>query len=304
MPTCTDATPETVFDPVAAAIAERVQQPPGTEAAQELGLPDGVPVPDRWQLRTIRASIPLLAGYSLSGIWYACRRAKVRLRVAHPALYSPDPDFTRKQERVLAVLREMAADPAHVVVLFLDEMGYHRWPQGSATFAPASPVPAPRTRPAGTEAKHRIAGVLDAYSGRVMTVDGHDTGRARLALLYRGIDAAYPVARRIYVVQDNWPVHKHADLDAQLARLPRIQRVWLPLAAHWLNPIEKLWRKLRQEVLRFHRLAHDWLALRRTVRTYLHQFDDAAPALLDAVGLLGDGLLARARRGELATTDL
>ena len=125
-----------------------------------------------------------------------------------------------------------------------------------------------------------------------------------MALLYRGIDAAYPLARRIYVVQDNWPIHKHPDLDAQLASLPRIERVWLPLAAHWLNPIEKLWRKLRQEVLRLHRLAQDWLGLHRTVRTYLRQFADASPALLDAVGLLGHGRLARARRGELTATDL
>ena len=33
-----------------------------------------------------------------------------------------------------------------------------------------------------------------------------------------------------------------------LFQWPRIEPVWLPTYAPWLNPIEKLWRWLRQEV--------------------------------------------------------
>ena len=194
----------------------------------------------------MRASIPALAGRSLSGVWYATRRAGVRLRLARPRHYSPDPAYQEKYDRLLAVLREMAADPEGVVVVFLDEMGYRRWPEAARSFAPAAPRPPPTTRPVGIDAKQRIAGLLDAYSGRVLTVDGHGVGRERLAQLYRTLDRVYPLARRIYVVQDNWPVHAHPDLAVVLARLPRIERVWLPLAAHWLPPIDPLWRKLRQ----------------------------------------------------------
>lgn len=277
-------------------IRARLTFPPGEEARRELGLPDGVPMPDRWQLRTIRASIPALHGYTLSGVWTACRRAKVRLRQARTRLFSPDPAYQQKEEELLTCLRAAAAAPGTVVVVFLDEMGFFRWPQPARTFAQEAPAAPPRTRPAGKEAKHRIAGLLDAQTGRVMIVDGHDTGRARLALLYRNLDRAYPDAERIYVVQDNWPVHKHPDLDQQLAALPRIQRVWLPIAAWWLNPIEKLWRKLRQEVLRLHRASDDWVDLRRAVRRFLRQFADGAHELLHEVGLLGDGLLAQALR--------
>jgi transposase len=286
------AHPEVVF--VDALIRERVQYPPGAEAAAKLGLPDGVSPPDRWQLRTIRASIPALAGWSLSGVWYACRRATVRLRPARSRHYSPDPAYREKANRVCEVLGEMAHDPQGVVVVVLDELGFRRWPEPARGFALA-PL---RTQPAGKDATQRIAGRLDAFSGRVLTVDGHGVGRERLIRLYRQLDRAYPLARRIYVVQDNWPVHAHPDLAAALARLPRIERVWLPLAAHWLNPSETLWRKLRQEVLRMHRQADDWLGLRRAVRTYLRQFHDGSAELLDAVGLLGDGRLARARRGD------
>ena len=283
---------EAVF--VDAQIRERTRYPPGAEAAAELGLPADVPPPERWQLRTIRASIPGLAGYSLAGVWGACRRAKVRLRTAWPRLSSPDPDYAAKEKALHAALAEVAAAPEEVVVVFLDEMGYMRWPQGGRTFAHEAPAPAPRTSPSGKEAKHRVAGMLDAWTGRVLFIDNDIVGRDRLALLYRRLDRAYPHAKRIYVVQDNWSVHAHRDIDAVLETLPRLRRLWLPIGAWWLNPIEKLWRMLRQRVLRLHRLAEDWLAVHRAVRRFLRRFTHGSEELLRYVGLLGDGPLARA----------
>jgi len=48
-----------------------------------------------------------------------------------------------------------------------------------------------------------------------------------------------------------------------LFQWPRIEPVWWPTYAPWLNPIEKLWRWLRQEVRKMHRLADDWDTLRQ-----------------------------------------
>ena len=282
-------------------VRERVQYPPGEEAARELGLPDGATPPARWQLRTIQASIPALTGYSISGVWAVCQRAGVRLRSARHRLFSPDPDYQSKRGQLLALLREMAADPEHLVVVFLDEMGYWRWPQPARTVAPAAPAPPPQTQPAGKEAKHRVAAMLDAHSGRVLRIDSNIVGYDRLIELYRKLDKAYPDAIRIAVVQDNWPVHAHAKIQAALQDFPRIEQVWLPTAAWWLNPIEKLWWLLRQHVLRLHRLADDWIDLHRAVRAYLDQFAAGSQDLLRVVGLLGDGPLARARRGESTT---
>lgn len=268
-----------------------------------MGLPDGVPMPDRWQLRTIRASVPALAPMSLSGVWYACQRAGVRLRRARPRCYSPDPAYQEKVDALMAALRDAAADPAHVVLVFLDEMSYLRWPQPAPSFAQAAPEPAPRTSPSGKEAKHRIGGMLDAWNGRVLFVDHQVVGRERLATLYRQLNRAYPDATRIIVVQDNWSIHAHADLTALLTELPRIERLWLPTAAWWLNPIEKLWRKLRQEVLRLHRRADDWSGLHQAVRRFLRQYAAGSQELLRYVGLLGTGELAHALH-PLKVTDL
>ena len=78
---------------------------------------------------------------------------------------------------------------------------------------------------------------------------------------------------------------------------PQIEPVWLPTYAPWLNPIEKLWRWLKQAVLKLHRLAEDWQAARDRVRQFLDQFAHGSPRLLEYVGLLGNGLVARMIHG-------
>jgi transposase len=72
----------------------------------------------------------------------------------------------------------------------------------------------------------------------------------------------------------------------QAAKAHRIQMVALPTYAPWLNPIEKLWRKLKQDVLHLHRLSDDWEVLQQRVTTFLEHFAAGSLALLRYVGLL------------------
>lgn len=62
------------------------------------------------------------------------------------------------------------------------------------------------------------------------------------------------------------------------------------------KPVEKLWRRLRQAVLRLHRWVSDWPGLRQRVRDFLDQFQLGSADLLHYVGLLGDGRLAKVIR--------
>jgi DDE superfamily endonuclease len=93
-------------------------------------------------------------------------------------------------------------------------------------------------------------------------------------------------------VQDNWSIHHHDDVLATLRQVPRLEPVWLPTYAPWLNPIEQLWHWLRRDVLNGHRLADDWPQLRQQVNAFLDQFAHGSSALLRSVGLVGDGHLA------------
>jgi len=278
-------------------LQERLQQAPGAEAQQELAVTETGPPPSRWSLRAIRATFPWLHGYSLSGVWRVLRRAKLTLRNGRLRQYSPDPDYGVKVDHILQCLREAATRPEEVVVVFLDEMGYHRWPDAGPTWAVEAPAPRPGTQPAGPNNQQwRIIGAVNALTGRLDYFEGYIVGRAKVIAFYHQLVAAYPNAERIYVVQDNWSIHAHPEVLAAVAELPQIELVWLPTYAPWLNPIEKAWRWLRQDVLKQHRLAYDWPALRQQVNAFLDQFADGSQALLHYIGLVGDGKYAQTIR--------
>jgi len=90
--------------------------------------------------------------------------------------------------------------------------------------------------------------------------------------------------RYLFLVWDNWPIHQHAAVLAE-ATAQRIHLLWLPTYAPWENPIEKLWRWLKQELIHHHRFADDWAALKAAVLAFLDQFAAGSAALLRYVGL-------------------
>jgi len=275
------------------AVAERLHQPPGTEARQELGVAPSSPPPSRWSLRTIRASVAALAAYTLSGVWRLLDRVHLHWRPQRDQLYSPDPDYAAKVAHLERCLREAMRRPEEVVVVFLDEMGYYRWPVAARDWMPAALSTAAPVHKAGpTNRQQRVIGSLNARTGQVDYLDNYLVGRAQVNAFYRQLDQVYASAQHLYVVRDNWSIHTHDDVLATLAQVPRIEPVWLPTYAPWLNPIEKLWHWLRRDVLKAHRLADDWPLLRRHVNAFLDQFAHGSPALLRSVGLVGDGHLA------------
>ena len=276
-------------------LVNRLQQAPGEEARQELAPATDGPKPSRWTLRGIRATFPWLKGYTLSGVWRVLHRNGLHIRAAQVRQHSPDPEYVAKLEHLLDCLRDAAAHPGEVELVFLDEMGYYRWPKAGRAWEEAAPAPAPLADREGPNNKQwRVIGALNAVSGRVDYLDGYIIGREKVIRFYRQLGSAYGDARRLYVVQDNWSIHSHAEVQAALTELPQIEPVWLPTYAPWLNPIEKLWRWLREQVLTMHRLAGDWDTLRKRVNTFLDQFAEESHALLQYVGLTGEGKLAQA----------
>jgi len=282
-----------IFEQRAAELA-RLREGPGEAARREVAVAPSGPAPSRWTLRTIRATVDWLQPYSLSGVWRVLAGLDLRLRSAQVQQYSPDPAYATKEAQLHACLREAAAAPGEVVALFLDEMGYYRWPAPAADWGPAAPAAPWRRRTVGTNSQWRIVGALNALTGQVSYLDNYIVGRQQLVRFYEQLATTYPAARRIYVVQDNWSVHEHPDVRAALATWPRLEVVRLPTYAPWLNPIEKLWRWLRQDVLKLHRLTADPTALRQRVRDFLDQFASGSHTLLQYVGLCGDGRLAHA----------
>jgi transposase len=276
-------------------VLERLRHGPGRAAQRAVAATPAGPPPSRWTLRAIRATFARWNDLTLPGVWRALRRLGLGVRSAAVQQYSPDPDYLAKEARLLACLREAAATPDEVVALFLDEMGYTRWPEPAPDWGARAPAPRPAADRMGSKQQlWRVIGALNARTGQVDYRDNYIVGRAQVSAFYRQLDQRYAHARCVHLIQDNWSIHAHPDVLATLQGLPRCEPVWLPTYAPWLNPIEKLWRWLKGDVLKQHRLAADWHALRQRVNAFLDHFATGSRALLRYVGLLGEGTLARA----------
>jgi hypothetical protein len=215
------------------------------------------------------------------------------LRSARVQHYSPDPDYLSKLAYLKYCLGQAAQYPQEVVLVFLDEMGYYRWPQPGADWTGQDLTPVAQ-RGGPNNQQWRLIGTLNALTGQVDYLDDYRVGRHQVIAMYDQLQTAYPAAQWFYVVQDNWSVHQHPEVVEALQQWPHIEPVWLPTYAPWLNPIEKLWRWLRQSVLKMHRLATEWEELKQRVRAFLDQFWVGSDDLLRYVGLLGEGQLAQA----------
>jgi transposase len=270
------------------ALLETLRAGPGEAARREVAVAEKGPAPSRWTLRTIRASVEWLTGYTMSGVWRVLQACGLGLHASCARLFSPDPNYHSKVRRLHRCLREAARHPDTVVALFLDEFGYQRWPEVAPTWGLEGAV----AQRAGNNQQWRTIGALNALTGQVNYLDGYIVGRLQVIQFYSQLDHAYPAADRLYVIQDNWNIHTHPDVLAALECSPRITPVWLPTYAPWLNPIEKLWRWLRQDVLKMHRWVEDWPRVKYRVHDFLDQFAHGSSALLRYVGLRGKGKLA------------
>lgn len=261
---------------------------PGDAARREVAVGGSGPAPSRWTLRTLRASVDWLTEYTMSGVWRVLQSYGLRLHTACARLFSPDPDYRSKVRRLHRCLRDAARHPDTVVALFLDEFGYQRWPEVAPTWG----VEAAVAQRAGNNQQWRTIGALNALTGQVNYLDGYIVGRQQVIQFYSRLDRVYSEVDLIYVIQDNWNIHTHPDVLTALVDYPRIKPVWLPTYAPWLNPIEKLWRWVRQDVLKMHRWVEDWPQVKQRVHDFLDQFAHGSAALLRYVGLKGKGKLA------------
>jgi hypothetical protein len=277
-------------DAVREELVEILHAGPGEAARREVAVTPRGPAPSRWTLRTIRASLEWLTDYTLSGVWRVLQRCELGLHNSCARLFSPDPAYASKVRRLHRCLRDAARHPDTVVALFLDEFGYQRWPEVAPTWG----AEAAMAQRAGNNQQWRTIGTLNALTGQVNYLDGYIVGRQQVSQFYGLLNRTYPKpVELIYVSQDNWNIHTHPDVLSALADYPRIQPVWLPTYAPWLNPIEKLWRWLRQDILKMHRWVEDWPQVKQRVRAFLEQFAQGSTALLRYVGLKGQGKLAR-----------
>ena len=269
----------------------------------------------RWTLASLRVNCPWLRVRTDAGMQQILTRCRISWQRARSYIHSPDPAYDLKLANVQAVRMLARQAPAQVVVVYLDEVTIEQQPSLAASYAPQS---GGRTQPRArlghnSNTLTRVVATLEHGTGQVVYRRASKITIATLVQFFQDLRAAYPHAERIYVVMDNWPVHIHPDvlvaLEKQETRHLRplppswsstpstkavkrwgqlqlpIQLVPLPTYASWCNPIEKLWRKLRQELTHLHRWATDLTQLRAEIDRFLTQFASGSTDLLQYVGL-------------------
>jgi DDE superfamily endonuclease len=235
---------------------------------------------------------------------------QVQARYAHR---SPDPDYQAKLDYIKMIKKRVKESNGREVLLFLDEVNYYRQPLLAPCWTSSDQPQKKVKRSYRSDTRTRILGALDSKDGRVFTHHASKITVPMYAKFYKRLHEAYPEATRIWIVQDNNPVHFHANLLVALEKqespfpmklapnwsdipdpkaiklygkwnLP-IQIVQTPTYAPWCNNIEKLWKYFRQEFLHIHRFCDDLEVLRAKAQQFFDRFTQGSAELLQYVGL-------------------
>lgn len=242
----------------------------------------------RWRLEDLLRVIQQTMDVAINSIstlhrWLS--KLDIAYRHGWEHIVSPDPHRELKLSVVEQVLHLAQTCPGQVEVLWLDELTVYRLPSTAPTWTSAHGRAAKAHHTPGANEDLRIAGALNTRTGQVTKRMAQKMGVTQLRAFYHQIRRDYPDAEQIFVIQDCWPVHFHPDVS-QTAHELGIWLVPLPTYSSWRNPIEKLWRWLKQTIIHMHPWADDWARLKYEIRNFHAQFRHESPDLLRYVGLL------------------
>jgi transposase len=180
----------------------------------------------------------------------------------------------KKRLRRLRQIQKLLEDlPADEVAVYEDEVDIHLNPKIGPDWM------LPRTQKTvdtpGQNEKRYVAGALNAKTGEVHYVEG-DRKRSDLfvQLVLWLVTHAYPQAKRIHLILDNFGIHSSQITRRAIEQLDgRVVLHFLPPYCPNENRIEPLWKQLHDNVTRNHRCP-DMNGLMHEVRSFL---DAATP---------------------------
>src|SRR5258708_2074978 len=222
--------------------------------------------------------------FSRSGVRQVLERLDIHYRRGWQYLVSPDPLAQDKLRLIEAIQQRQQNNPATVVILWLDELTMYRLPSPAKVWGEAQGRGPKMKMVSGSNTDGRIVGALNPITGQLHYLLRSQAGVHELQLFYQPIRQPYPDRQVLYVIQDCWPVHFLPDV-CHTATTLNITLVPLPTYSSWRNPIEKVWRFLKQEVLHMHPWADDWPRLKSQVAAFLDRFACPNSTLLRYCGL-------------------
>jgi transposase len=192
----------------------------------------------RWSCATLALTLQAKRGMTVSAgttrrwlheLGWVWKRAKLVAR-------DDDPQRIDRLARIRYVFEQLKPWESMV---FADELDIHLLPKVGCAWMPKG-TPLEVMTP-GQNRKHSLAGALELTTGTLH----HGLGPRKTNVLFGDLlavlDARYPAERytRLYVVVDNYKIHKAKAVEDWLAAHPRFSLLFLPTYCPRAHPIER-----------------------------------------------------------------
>jgi len=197
-----------------------------------------------WSTRTLAEQVGV-SKMTIQRIWKANGLQPHRVKTFK---LSRDPHFVEKLRDVVGLYLN---PPEHAVVLCVDEKSQI---QALDRTQPGLPLKQGRCgtmthdyKRHGTTTLFAALNVLDG------TVIGSCSSRHRhqeYLHFLRRLDRETPKALALHLVVDNYATHKHDDVQAWLAKHPRLTVHFIPTSSSWLNLVERWFREITEKRIR------------------------------------------------------
>ena len=221
--------PKTVDD--AAIIAATLEPPPESLAVTH------------WSSRLLGRHL----GVGDATVARAWRRYGVKPWRRETFKFSTDPELEAKVRDVVGLYLN---PPTNAIVLCVDEKSQIQALNRTQPILPMRPgLPEKATHDYQRNGTTTLFAALEVATGKVVDRCYDRHGKAEFLDFLKTVARAYP-RRQLRVVCDNYHTHKHADVNAWLAKNPRITLHFTPTSGSWLNLVEVFFSIITRQAIR------------------------------------------------------
>jgi transposase len=206
----------------------------------------------RWSCASLAAQLKVNRGLEVSAdtlrrwlreVGWVWKRAKL-------AAKDDDPQRVEKLARIRWLFEQLGAQQ---LLLFADELDIHLLPKVGYQWMEKGTQQEVMTP--GTNEKNYLAGALDIVTGRLLHCVWFRKTSGLFIDLLKVIDGTYSAYQytKIFVVVDNYKIHKAKAVEQWLKKHPRIELVFLPTYCPRANPIERAFGDVHDKCSRNHK---------------------------------------------------
>ena len=174
------------------------------------------------------------------------------------------------------------AKDKNAYILFGDEASFPQW--GSLTYTWAKKGQQPVVKTSGTRRGYKVFGLIDYFSGRFFC-KGHDKGRLNSESYQSFLTEVLSKTRKhIILIQDGAKYHTSKAMQRFFeTKSHRLTVFNLPSYSPDYNPIEKLWKKIKEKEIHLHYFP-TFDSLKNKVEEALLRFRDLKNEVLSLFG--------------------